>query len=901
MASKESLGRVRHFNLISQQLRLRHLRSISVRNIVPKFALSGDCLLDSFDSHKSAPLTIIRKSPLKREKKRPSTSGSGGSSESSPSNPKLDDVLLKTMNASTSDAKSAAPTPVTAAQLNQMQNVENPGNKGDNSNSLSQRSLGDLPEETIAVDQTDRPVSAPPVDTAQLHIPSQGTSHKFLEQQRIRKAIKHEDDVSVNAKAPRTLSFKSRKNTSSERHKLLRRNKSVDGSHVGKGARPKVAESTVNDWIKVDVKRDRPSLEKASSLNQVFAHSFIAIYTSEKIKYSLNPTWASFEPSAWTEQQSTAMSSVVLKIWGGQNDKFRLIIDWEVHFPSLQYLGDQVRSSKYGHNTVIFGLIDGYYGAPAVLSSDKVGNSGEMPVSQRTDIIKVDSDQVQLLLCSQKPRLGNTYNAQHTCMYIQMYFVKAYVTLNSSLTPDLAVVLKIWGGQNDKFRLIIDWEVHFPSLQYLGDQVRSSKYGHNTVIFGLIDGYYGAPAVLSSDKVGNSGEMPVSQRTDIIKVDSDQVHTSCKLSSVQRLQSIQKAILRSQLSVKDVRQSIQSKVESDMKCTSQLSEEEMLKLKLKLLREECLSKQKLLLKEREEEQSVLKKLRERENNLGRNKEKLDSNRASLREHKQAHLVKRESFVKLTAHLNFRRRQLISELMNIYPIVELQTSKEFLICGVRLPNCESDEFQAMDDETLSVALGYTCHLVSMIAQFLDLPLRYPMNSRGSRSTIMDFAIEKVAEKDRQFPLYNKGKERIQFYYGTFLLNKNIAQLRQTNSLGTPNLRNTLPNLKDLLETKFRTSYLLPLFQVGSSCNNEFDLHEREPVKGTHFHMNDVTSTTNGESSSVNRDSNEKTAPSENPGAPDKQPIGNERIRSKNLFDVEGTIDFDFCENGDIDLR
>lgn len=213
----------------------------------------------SSDSHKSAPLTIIRKSPLKREKKRPSTSGSGGSSESSP-NPKLDDVLLKTMNASTSDAKSAAPTPVTSAQLNQMHNVENPDIKGDNLNSLSQRSLGDLPEETVA--------SAPPVDTAQLHIPSQGTSHKFLEQQRIRKAIKHEDDVNVNAKVPRTLSLKSRKNTSSERHKLLRRNKSVDGSLAGKGARPKVAESSLNDWIKVDVKSDRPSLQNAPSLNQ---------------------------------------------------------------------------------------------------------------------------------------------------------------------------------------------------------------------------------------------------------------------------------------------------------------------------------------------------------------------------------------------------------------------------------------------------------------------------------------------------------------------------------------------------------------------------------------------------------------------------------------------------------
>lgn len=221
----------------------------------------------SSDSHKSAPLTIIRKSPLKREKKRSSTSGSGGSSESSPSNPKLDDMLLKTMNASTSDAKSAAPTPLSAAQLNQTQNEENPVIKGDNSNSLSQRNLGDLPEEAT-VDQRERTFSAPPGDAAQLHIPSQGTSHKFLEQQRIRKAVKHEDVSTTKTKAPRTLSFKSHKNTSSERHKLLRRNKSVDGSRLGKGARPKVAESTVNDLRRVDGKSGRPSLQKAASLNQ---------------------------------------------------------------------------------------------------------------------------------------------------------------------------------------------------------------------------------------------------------------------------------------------------------------------------------------------------------------------------------------------------------------------------------------------------------------------------------------------------------------------------------------------------------------------------------------------------------------------------------------------------------
>ena len=63
---------------------------------------------------------------------------------------------------------------------------------------------------------------------------------------------------------------------------------------------------------------------------------------------------------------------------------------------------------------------------------------------------------------------------------------------------------------------------------------------------------------------------------------------------------------------------------------------------------------------------------------------------------------------------------------------------------------SDNFciVAMDDDTLAVALGYTCHLVSMIAKFLELPLRYPVNFHGSKSTVMDFTSEKVPEKDRK---------------------------------------------------------------------------------------------------------------------------------------------------------
>ncbi|XP_035693535.1 protein Tube-like [Branchiostoma floridae] len=102
--------------------------------------------------------------------------------------------------------------------------------------------------------------------------------------------------------------------------------------------------------------------------------------------------------------------------------------------------------------------------------------------------------------------------------------------------------------------------------------------------------------------------------------------------------------------------------------------------------------------------------------------------------------------------------------------------------------------------VEAGLGYAAHLLMMIAQFLQLPLQYPIIYRGSKSKIRDPITAKLADRDREFPLYSKGKERFQFSYAVFLLNKNIAQLRYYCGLGTSDLRLTLPNLKSLLEQR-----------------------------------------------------------------------------------------------------
>ncbi|KAG8431293.1 hypothetical protein GDO86_019109 [Hymenochirus boettgeri] len=399
-------------------------------------------------------------------------------------------------------------------------------------------------------------------------------------------------------------------------------------------------------------------------------------------------------------------------------------------------------------------------------------------------------------------RLLDTYFTLHSCDDNKIYreFYRSEVikdslnptwrSLDFGLMPDRldtsvsCFVVRIWGGKNDNYRLLIEWKVNLDGLKYLGSQIHASN--PNEIIFGLNDGYYGA----SFENKNHSD----CQRNIHLQVDQSSVRNSYGVFSLLRLHRAQCAIKQTQVTVLKIGKEIEERLRLTSSSNELKKESECLRLKILVLQDELERQKKCLGREMEILQKEQKLLNDRRNSFNVEREKLLKQNESLSELRKESTAKREMFLKANAQLTIRCRQLLSELSYIYPIDTQE--KDYFVCGVKLPN--SEDFQAKDDGSVAVALGYTAHLVTMISFFLQVPLRYPVLHKGSRSAIKDNINDKLTEKEREFPLYPKGGEKLQFDYGVYLLNKNIAQLRYQHSLGTPDLRQTLPNLKTFLE-------------------------------------------------------------------------------------------------------
>lgn len=122
-------------------------------------------------------------------------------------------------------------------------------------------------------------------------------------------------------------------------------------------------------------------------------------------------------------------------------------------------------------------------------------------------------------------------------------------------------------------------------------------------------------------------------------------------------------------------------------------------------------------------------------------------------------------------LGARRRRMIYALSQLYPISRMgssaNTMASYTIRGQRLP---ARDLASIEDEQVSTALGYASHLALLLAKYLEVPLRYTIVYRGSRSSMRD-DVQGGAEK----PLYTRGESARDFERAHRLLVEDAAQL------------------------------------------------------------------------------------------------------------------------------
>ncbi|XP_054285194.1 UV radiation resistance-associated protein-like [Macrosteles quadrilineatus] len=401
----------------------------------------------------------------------------------------------------------------------------------------------------------------------------------------------------------------------------------------------------------------------------------------------------------------------------------------------------------------------------------------------------------------------------------------ADIEISQAIGPATGVVIRLWchsaTGEESTELVVAVWGIYFSGLAYIGPRLVTSdpsQFHSNTLILHMQGGYFTAPHCFKEPRVEP-------RRVVSVLMTPVELRQSYSVSRLLRLHSLQQAIkqhsvaaasLRERISDGSLSGSSSEGKESAMlrrvlhrakptgatprlhqQLTAVKREVEEVRFRVHLLTHERDKKKSALRRQLEDKSKLTDRMLDEDLELVEKNRMLHKEMERLKDLKRVSIDAKENLFSVNQMLLALRRKRISELNYIYPISQIGDDK-FAICGVHLPN--SEDFAGHDEIMISVALGFVAHLVQMIAYFLHVPLRYSIVHAGSRSKIIDHITDKIPDKEREFPLFSKGKDKLQFNYGVYLLNKNIAQLRWYCSLTTSDLRCTLPNLLALLNLK-----------------------------------------------------------------------------------------------------
>lgn len=351
------------------------------------------------------------------------------------------------------------------------------------------------------------------------------------------------------------------------------------------------------------------------------------------------------------------------------------------------------------------------------------------------------------------------------------------------------VNLTVYGKTRSQpsFHQLFSHDTKLGQLRFIGRSLDFIDFSFptNSFILNLSDGWYVSPEVhvtansLINSLVSSRDETPITV-------------TSCSFDNIMKLNNLEECIIDAEVTKTIIAKNIQTRLDLKNNLIILTNRKSQIQNRgRKILNQVSIEKSHIehLLALKTEAQLRLKDTRR---SIISGRQKHTEIRELLEQSKNIYDAKLNDISQMETAIVMEQARLANSLISIFPI-DLIDNKKYIFSICQLPLLQNINNQ--NEEEVGAVFGFVSQIVYYLANYLNIPLRYPLQPYGSQSFIID-PISDI-QGSRTFPLWTKGSLYYRFEYGLYLLHKDIEQLINSQALPVVDWKQTLGNLKNLL--------------------------------------------------------------------------------------------------------
>ncbi|CAF3374505.1 unnamed protein product [Rotaria sp. Silwood1] len=299
--------------------------------------------------------------------------------------------------------------------------------------------------------------------------------------------------------------------------------------------------------------------------------------------------------------------------------------------------------------------------------------------------------------------------------------------------------MRVWITSSNHSRLFLEYDIHLDESLIPDEQKNEINKDNNSLWLEMF-GY----------RFTDTDEKTNIQENDVEFISTDKKKRisfpkSYNKLSIIRMNNIIHAIRTEKQASLVYLQRLQAFVDANKDYLSKIRKHESRQLQIENLKKYLYFQTYLYQQRLNANQQKQKNIKERKKQLNHNLSQLIVEQEVINLYNNNLNQSKSTLHTLTQIISYRQKEIINEIYHyIYPI-DNDNQNEYYIANIKLPQADSKIYQSglyrEHDHEIAAAVGYCSHLLLIISQLIQLPLRFPIDYHGTSAIkIYDYSLE-----------------------------------------------------------------------------------------------------------------------------------------------------------------